>query len=116
MNEVRHKSLHAMILCTEYKYRQSDTSVGIIILRTDMVISVTSGNSGYHWGRVGDRKYKGISGMLIIFFIWVLVTQMYSICENTSNIVIMCALWSMFLTLQYKVKQQKNKITLCHTL
>lgn len=39
------------------------------------------------------QKYKGVSGMLIMFVIWVLVTQMYSVCENTiSNIVIMCAL------------------------
>lgn len=73
-------------------------------MRGDIVISVTSGNGGYHWGRVGDKKYKGISGMLIMFFIWVLVIKIYSVCENTaSNIVIMCALWSMFLTLQYKL-------------
>lgn len=88
---------------TEYKYRQNNTSVGVVIFRTDIVISVTSGNGGYHWGRAGDRKYKGVSGMLIMFFIWVLVTQMYSVCENTtSNIVIMCALQGMFLTLQSK--------------
>lgn len=33
---------------TEYKYRQNNTSGGVVILRTDIAISVTSGNGGYH--------------------------------------------------------------------
>lgn len=109
MNEVNTKEFTCYdSIHTEYKYRQNNTSGGVVILRVDIVISVTSGNGDYHWGRVGDRKYKGVSGMLIMFFIWVQVTQMYSVCENTaSNIVIMCALWGMFLTLQYEVKQKK---------